>query len=304
MNVLSMGMRLAIVFVTSLVGSNLARTEILLTVDEMRQVGVALRILDPESGPFHEKSAGFPNKCYYDDQYELSISDEMLGHFKKRDFTLATVCLAIQGYSRFDVEVGNRLPLAVPAFVRDGKKVAIWQGRGILLNVPDCYKAGIPILDCRSKYDFVFGRIRDTTAEIRKYDVEEHKKMSVAALKGYKTQCSCAEIQFSAKDQFRRAGELILPGTCRVDTLPACAANKVQDQTAVGTLVTEDYLSFRDAAEVFGSQHTNYDISPTLPHGYGYMISGPEGDDPKLETVDLSTASKQTGTAAPWLPRR
>jgi hypothetical protein len=271
---------------------------ILLTADEMKEVGIALRILNDKSGPFYQNSAEFPNRCYYNSRYELSISNEMLAQFTKRGFTLTTLCLAIEGFSRFDVEAGNPLPLAVPAVVRGTEKVAVWGNSGILLNIPDCYKGGIPILECKLKYEFHWAGKSEGISDHQK---KEHAGMSTAARDGYAKECSCAEIEVT---QYNRS-ELKLPGTCRVDMLPACVANKLpQHRAGVGSLVFEDRSSFRHAAGISSSIHGDYDINPSLPRSYGYMIAGPEGDDPQFELMDLSTAIKQTGTAAPWISQR
>ncbi len=40
--------------------------------------------------------------------------------------------------------------------------------------------------------------------------------------------------------------------------------------------------------------------SSALPHGYGYALHGPEGDDPEEETVDLSTYRKKGDVGSLW----
>jgi hypothetical protein len=40
--------------------------------------------------------------------------------------------------------------------------------------------------------------------------------------------------------------------------------------------------------------------SNALPRGYGYALHGPEGDDPELETVDLSTYRKKRDVDSFW----
>jgi hypothetical protein len=286
--------------------SNTAHTQerskvnaILLTVDELRSSGIAWRLIDPKgkrSDGYYARSTGFPNKCYYHPKHELSVSDEMVAHFKERGFTLVTLCLAIEGYSRYDVETGNPLPLAVPAQVRNGKNERLDdfdEDEGILLNVPDCYKNGTPLIDCKLAYDFVFGNREEKINQAKPYNQSDHKKMSKVAKENFKAVCVCSKIKFDEYGELENTN-------CRLDTFPACASKLAPNQDAVGSLVTENYSAFRDAASVSSSQHRAYDISPSLPSGYGYKIAGPEGDDPDVETVDLRTSTKKSGTAAPW----
>jgi hypothetical protein len=40
--------------------------------------------------------------------------------------------------------------------------------------------------------------------------------------------------------------------------------------------------------------------SNALPHGYGYALHGPEGDDPEVENVNLSTYRKKSGSSSLW----
>ena len=44
--------------------------------------------------------------------------------------------------------------------------------------------------------------------------------------------------------------------------------------------------------------------SSALPHGYGYALHGPEGDDPEEETVDLSTYRKKGDVGSLWNDNR
>jgi esterase/lipase superfamily enzyme len=97
-----------------------------------------------------------PNRCPYgipDDRYVLSFSNEMLRHFEKRGFSLSTLCMAITAPMGMDPETGNAIPF-----------VALLEGGlvdSVLLNVPDCFKNGTPLLDCRIRYHWFWGRVRD-----------------------------------------------------------------------------------------------------------------------------------------------
>jgi hypothetical protein len=44
--------------------------------------------------------------------------------------------------------------------------------------------------------------------------------------------------------------------------------------------------------------------SSALPRGYGYALHGPEGDDPEVETVNLSTYRKKSDVGSIWSDER
>jgi hypothetical protein len=115
-----------------------------LSIAKLRSYGIALTPL--------RSGGGFANACptktytpfgagFEETPFALSISDDMLGHFKERGFSLEALCLAMRSPLLHDSATGKALPLA---------SVSGW---GLLpLNVPDCFKNGTPFLDCTINY--------------------------------------------------------------------------------------------------------------------------------------------------------
>src|SRR5215469_299295 len=83
-------------------------TRIRMTVGELRAQGIAV---SPNAQPL-------PNSCQSSGNTRLSVSDELLAHFKGRGFTLESVCLAFSSHMRFDPETGRQLPLAFVPEIR------------------------------------------------------------------------------------------------------------------------------------------------------------------------------------------
>jgi hypothetical protein len=115
-----------------------------MTSGELRAQGLAV---GPEAQPL-------PNSCqsfgYGQVIKGLSVSDELLAHFKARGFTLESVCLAFVSVMRYDLESGQQLPLAfVPKSDGDSYEIP--------LNVPLCFRNGVPYLECDEKFSWWFG---------------------------------------------------------------------------------------------------------------------------------------------------
>jgi hypothetical protein len=92
----------------------------LMTAGEMRNAGLALRIIAQENervGDFAAPGPRYPNKCYFEPGYELALSDKKLAYFRARGFSLETLCLAITSPVHYDPETGKPVPVAVPAIV-------------------------------------------------------------------------------------------------------------------------------------------------------------------------------------------
>src|SRR5262252_6751020 len=107
-------------------------TRIRMTVGELRAQGIAV---SPYAQPL-------PNSCQSSGNTTLSVSNELLAHFKARGFTLESVCLAFSSHMRFDPETGNQLPLAfVPEVDNE-----------FPLNVPLCFRNGVAYLECDFKF--------------------------------------------------------------------------------------------------------------------------------------------------------
>jgi hypothetical protein len=119
-------------------------TRIGMTIGELRAQGIAV---SPNAQPF-------PNSCQSVGNTRLSVSDELLAHFKARGFTLESVCLGFSSHMRFDPETGRQLPLAlVPEIRADGFD------NEFPLNVPLCFRNGVSHLECDFKFDTWGGKL-------------------------------------------------------------------------------------------------------------------------------------------------
>jgi hypothetical protein len=75
-------------------------------------------------------------------------------------------------------------------------------------------------------------------------------------------------------------------------------------------VMVRQYIQSKQVSGVFQVQDMGHGIftssyewllaSNALPRGYGYALHGPEGDDPEVETVDLSTYRKKSDVGALW----
>jgi hypothetical protein len=111
----------------------------------LNAAGIGIRFSDDQT-PATAYSKQYTNKCTYKSQshepVDLTVSDEFLEHYRERGFTLKTVCLALATLMIRDVETGVLLPIV---------NYAIY---GVIpLNIPDCFRNGTPLLDCKMNYD-------------------------------------------------------------------------------------------------------------------------------------------------------
>ena len=122
-----------------------------------------LGILNSSFGP-NQSSPALANKCYYygDGGDLLSISDELLAIYQGRGFTLRTLCLGIISGIRYHPETGARLPtvlmadmeaLTSPDYI--GEPGAL--SAELTIGLPDCFRRGLPLNDCKWTYDIFNG---------------------------------------------------------------------------------------------------------------------------------------------------
>src|SRR5262245_51538061 len=117
-------------------------TRIRMTVGELRAQGIAV---SPNAQPL-------PNSCQSSGNTRLSVSNELLAHFKARGFTLESVCLAFSSHMRFNSDTGRQRPLAfVPEIRANGFD------NEFPLDVPLCFRGGVSGLDCDFKFDTWWG---------------------------------------------------------------------------------------------------------------------------------------------------
>jgi len=193
----------------------------------------------------------FPNSCQSSGNAGLSVSNELLAHFKAQGFTLETVCLAFSSNMRFDSETGRQLPLAFLPEIRDGSD------NEFPLNVPLCFRNGVSYLECDYKFHSYWG-----------------DKLNPRQL---------AEERQSAQE---------------TDTL---VRTFIQQFRPSGVFWRQGMNQSRFPK--WFSLSTEYELilaSRALPRGYGYVLHGPEGDDPGEEDVNLSTYRKKGGGSSLW----
>jgi hypothetical protein len=201
----------------------------------------------------------FPNKCYGN----ISISNEFLGRFKARGFSLEALCLAITSpWVQYHPETGEPLPVS----------------KDFLLAVPDCFRNGAPFLDCKFNYDHSSGlRLTNPGREevhSRAVKVDAAVRKVIASGR-YATQCSCEKLRWS--DNRNRH---LLGAYCRVDVAPACIEQMSRREYRTGSLVEEiEGFAFEDVPTKGATDYGGFDISPRLARGYAYRIGSPEGDD-------------------------
>jgi hypothetical protein len=133
--------------------------------------------------------------------------------------------------------------------------VAEIDGHGqIPLNLPNCFRRAMPLSDCRFQFDHLWGG---------KHDQSQLKDRSVLG-NGID---AIARKQMRAQTQrilypYNDCGNARSPFTVEAGGVSVC-------------IILERVV-----------------FSPGLPSGYGYALHSPEGDDPKQESVDLSTYRK------------
>lgn len=123
----------------------------------------ALGLLESNYGPY----AGEPelgHKCYYygDGGSLLSMSDEFLARYRAQGITLETLCMALVTGMRFDPETGTRLATVVMADIEELSRSDYFGEPGpisdeIPLQIPACFRRGLPLVDCRFAYDPISG---------------------------------------------------------------------------------------------------------------------------------------------------
>jgi hypothetical protein len=201
----------------------------------------------------------FPNKCYG----EVSISNEFLDRFRSTGFSLEALCLAITSpWVQYNPETGK--PLTVSS--------------EFLLEVPNCFKNGMPFLDCKVVFDTSSGlkwtpqEQQNKRARATAVDAAVRK---VVASGRYTTQCRCEDMQWDGRQLKFSPGAY-----CRVDSAPVCLEQMSRQNYRAGSLVPEiSGYAFEGVPTKGFTDYGDFDISPRLARGYAYRIGSPEGDD-------------------------
>jgi hypothetical protein len=120
-----------------------------MSAEELRAAGIAVKASD---------KMALPNSCAKAGNPSLSLSNEIVAHFRSRGFSLASLCLGLSSIVNFDMETGRQLPLAIGGG---------FQGP---LNLPDCFRDGAPLHDCTQRYHFFEGVPKDDAEQAQSRD--------------------------------------------------------------------------------------------------------------------------------------
>jgi hypothetical protein len=192
----------------------------------------------------------------------------MLHYFNARGFSLATLCLAlITTDAIYNPENGVPIP---GVWVADTIRV--------LLNVPDCFKNGTPLLDCHVRYHW-FWWFGGSTEEVRKKEARGWYSAGVAL----------DRIMVDAIRSNKVASPSVLDHAAFARLAGSKVANRIFGENPAGG------VSF-------------IVVSREFPRGYAYRIwSGhTAGDNPDTPRKEEGTTGKQIintadiRSAAPW----
>ncbi len=235
-------------------------------------------------------SAGsaFLNKCFLNDAgRELTLSNTFVRHYTARGFTLEAICLAVTAgnWIKYDVETAKPLRTA----------------NEFLLDIPDCFKNGVPFLECTYNYEHQFAlKATDTYRKKMRERALAVDKEIRAAIEGgkFSQNCTCQDLevirnQTGPYDRQIQVADLAVKGsrslnstavkrfTCRVETVPDCAHKLLPGRNLADWKMYEVDGGYDfDGTVLKGStDYGPFDISPKHPSGYAYQIGHPEGDD-------------------------
>ncbi|MDU0960460.1 MAG: hypothetical protein E7A86_35690, partial [Bradyrhizobium sp.] len=145
-----------------------------MTAGDLARQGIATREL---------RMRAFPNSCAVAGNANLSVSNELLQHFRSRGFSLESLCLGLSSQVHYDPETGKQLPLAnLVELGQRGRETVI------PLNLPDCFRHAVAHLDCDSKYDtWEFVRLEprdDPRSFARKFDTMVRRHLERTGISG------------------------------------------------------------------------------------------------------------------------
>jgi hypothetical protein len=230
-------------------------------------LGVAL-----DWGPNPDKP--FKNQCYYygDGGYSVSVSDAYLARYLARGFSLNSLCMALVSLALFDPESGKRLPSYI---IANFKNIDEQRQEGgdltdeLPLEVPDCFKRGLPYTDCTMNFDMHNGsRI---SAEQR----QAFRDLGTAIDQAFRR----AMAEGVACDEFRQVRN-------RCKQMERWGDENTPDHDLVkNNLAPEGYFFNELSARLKDrnsrvpehllaiSKASFYDVSNSLPLGFGYALN-------------------------------
>ena len=263
----------------------------------LRSAGLTLT----QRGEFKANFPHLKHRCYSygDGGYLISVDDDFLRRHEARGFTLNSLCMGLLSGIRFDPETGKRLPAFVvvtnPAPKKNGKrpKPAVLYGE-LPLGVPDCFKQGTPYSDCKMTFDPMTGKKhKDTTvafyADLGR-QIEADFKTNKAAGR-WKTPCAAGSDR--SMDCYREtAPDDIDKGFLYFDAWP--------DPKDPKQSLSQPACCYPSSKPGSWQHQTNFDVSPKLPKGYGYMLyaTGEAGGDPDSELLESAQSGSAYATSA------
>lgn len=252
--------------------------------EDVKQLGFVLA----DYGPDGQSVAHFANRCHYygDGGNDISISAEMLRVYEGRGFTLSSLCMAMVSGILFDPETGTRLPSYLVVDEKSLREMGFAEA-GVLseelpIDVPACFARGLPLSDCAFNYHPRTG-VKLAAATRRRF--AEMGAEIVAAMKQelaaghFASECTC-----EAAQDFQRK--------CRVEKMGRCP----DEQYVVGNLGREN-PSYTPPEE---ARIGLFDVSPTLPLGFGYALfaDGTAGPSGEVGSEQLVLAGQNRATQA------
>ena len=232
-------------------------TRIKMSLAELRQFGISLG------------GGRFPNSCAHAGSPDMSLSNEIVAHFKARGFTLTSLCLGLSSNVRFDPQSRRQLPVAFLPDLPNGHS-GHFQPE-IPLNLPDCFKRALSFADCGSNYDYFSGTPKRDNAP----DIRREQQRDTLYLNFMRQHQISSGVFYSFYGSTHRGREVVFAG--------------------------------RDVTQLFGeggSEVGRLVASRDLPRSYGYTVICCEGDDPAPEAVSLSTYRKMQDVWALWTDQR
>lgn len=110
-------------------------------IDIIRKMGLSL------DNPYYYEALRYSCFYYGDGGTDVSFSDKFFERYKKKGFTVDTLCLGLQASMSFDAETGR----AFPQYYYRGPELPL------ALTAPVCFKSGQPLRDCDLHYNLETG---------------------------------------------------------------------------------------------------------------------------------------------------
>jgi uncharacterized protein YraI len=226
---------------------------------DLRRLGIAMDSYGVDS----KYTKAFETGCYYygDGGYGISLSDQFLDRFRVRGFSRRSLCMALVSQAKFDPETGRRLPTYI---LVNPQSLALHGGKGwpgdvtdeLPLDVPDCFKNGLPYTDCQMQFDMMSGQ-----------------RISTASSHEYKLLGAYLEQKLGS--QARRN-----------------AFRYMESSNTRQIMVGATFSLYDDRP---GNRASFYDYSNEFQKGYGYALNadGAAAPDPTAEAVQLALEGKR-----------